>query len=217
MTFPYFGSKRSTAKLYPRPKYSIVIEPFAGAAAYTMHYRPPIALLIDADPRVIGLWDRVARISDDTPTPTPPEIGSRTSDLLYMCMTYSEHASTSKYMSVSKRMVRDWSSVHRRLREAAPYIRSSCAYKKGTYRSAPDIEATWFIDPPYQHANRRGYAKGASQIDFSDLAAWVMSRRGQVIVCEQSGADWLPFKHLVDVSTHRGAKSIEVIYTRETQ
>lgn len=64
------------------------------------------------------------------------------------------------------------------------------------YWQLPNFEATWFIDPPYQHvppAYRRGDID-CNTIDFAHLAAWVKSRKGQVIVCEKEGADWLPFK-----------------------
>ena len=63
----------------------------------------------------------------------------------------------------------------------------------GDYTKAPDIEATWFIDPPYQ---KGGEHYPAGQPDYGDLAAWCRKRRGQVIVCEGDGAEWLPFRHL---------------------
>lgn len=60
------------------------------------------------------------------------------------------------------------------------------------YRKIPNGKATWFVDPPYQNLGDP-YNRGASGIDYRDLAEWVRSREGQVIVCEQEGADWLPF------------------------
>jgi 16S rRNA G966 N2-methylase RsmD len=71
---------------------------------------------------------------------------------------------------------------------------------------------TWFIDPPYQRAGRH-YRFGPDQIDYKELAAWCLSRPGQVIVCENHGADWLPFQSLSEVKTTRaGRRSREVVW-----
>lgn len=86
-----------------------------------------------------------------------------------------------------------------------------------SYEDCPDVgPATWFIDPPYQRAGKH-YAYGSEGIDFDALGGWCRSRTGQVIVCENDGADWLPFRHLADVKTTRaGYRSKEVIWTNET-
>jgi len=83
-----------------------------------------------------------------------------------------------------------------------------------------DIVATWFIDPPYQRVASPYRIR--TPIDYTHLRDWVMSRRGQVIVCEQAGADWLPFVPCCEVSGMRGkmrgvagAKSQEVVFVRE--
>jgi 16S rRNA G966 N2-methylase RsmD len=58
----------------------------------------------------------------------------------------------------------------------------------------PNQEATWFIDPPYQDAGK-SYKHGSQNLDFSQLATWILMRRGQSIVCENDGADWFRFDH----------------------
>ena len=63
-----------------------------------------------------------------------------------------------------------------------------------TYQELPDIEATWFIDPPYCGPAGRYYKY--NKIDYEDLADWCRTRKGQVIVCEGAGAEWLPFRPL---------------------
>ena len=60
MTFPYFGRKATLAPLYPTPQYPLVIEPFAGSLAYTIHHRPESAVGIERDDRVVALWHRLA-------------------------------------------------------------------------------------------------------------------------------------------------------------
>ena len=62
-----------------------------------------------------------------------------------------------------------------------------------SYDDIPNEKATWHIDPPYKVAGKR-YRK--NKIDYVYLAKWCRNRKGQVMVCEQKGADWLPFKRL---------------------
>ena len=85
------------------------------------------------------------------------------------------------------------------------------------YSCARDVEATWFIDPPYQ--GRLGRRYRANRIDYPALADWCRSRRGQVIVCENVGADWLPFRpFLVAKGTEgkrRTGRSVEAIWTQD--
>ena len=52
------------------------------------------------------------------------------------------------------------------------------------------------------------------KIDFEKLAAWCKEREGQIIVCENTKADWLPFKAMKDMigSTF---KTTEAIYSNE--
>ena len=87
---------------------------------------------------------------------------------------------------------------------------------EGDYTTAPDIEATWFVDPPYLRAGRM-YRHSSRDIDYAALGAWCRSRCGQVMVCENSGADWLPFEdHHVAKSTpgSRGkGRSSEALWT----
>ena len=86
---------------------------------------------------------------------------------------------------------------------------------EGDYTDAPDIEATWFIDPPYVKAGLR-YRHGSDAIDFSRLGAFCQNVEGQVIVCEQEGADWLPFEFFhqakANESVSGGKISNEVVW-----
>ncbi len=206
--FPYFGRKQKIAGLFPAPRYPLVIEPFAGSLGYSLHWQPPKVLAWEADDRVVTLWRRLANM---TAIPEPPAVGSLTDDLLVKLCSYSEHSLTSGVMTTTSRMVRDWEYVHRRALALQPYVQRAVSYYYGGYGNCPDVEATWFIDPPYQCANRRGYKYGASQMDYTLLGDWVKRRKGQVIVCEQEGANWLNFKPLVNVASHRGAVSREMV------
>ena len=65
---------------------------------------------------------------------------------------------------------------------------------EGDYTTAPDIEATWHIDPPYN--NKPGKYYPYQPDSFADLGQWCTTRKGLVMVCENDGAEWLPFKPL---------------------
>lgn len=210
--FPYFGRKARHAGKYPAPAFPLVIEPFAGSMAYTAHHRPQMGIGIEADSRVVDLWHRGVSMGLLGSTLVPPAQGSTTSDLLVKLASYSEHSLTSGDMKVSSRMLRDWDSVVRRMAEVGSWAADHVLYTLGDWKHAPNVEATWFIDPPYQYANRRGYKHGASGVDFAALAEFCKTRRGQVIVCEQQGADWLPFEPLYELGSHRGARSTEVVW-----
>lgn len=86
---------------------------------------------------------------------------------------------------------------------------------EGEYTDVPELEATWFIDPPYN--NRPGRAYKHHAIDYVALGAWCQSRPGQVIVCENAGADWLPFVPFATLKAgpNKKAGSQEVIWTKE--
>jgi 16S rRNA G966 N2-methylase RsmD len=74
-----------------------------------------------------------------------------------------------------------------------PKIQHWKIYNK-SYTQTANKKATWFIDPPY--SNKAGLLYLENKINYTSLAEYCKSRNGEVIVCEQAGADWLPFKKL---------------------
>ena len=84
----------------------------------------------------------------------------------------------------------------------------------GDYTDAPDVNAHYFVDPPYQ---RKGKFYKCHNVDYLSLANWCRNRKGYTVVCENKGADWLPFRHFRDgksIDDRRGAKTVtsEVIW-----
>ncbi len=57
-------------------------------------------------------------------------------------------------------------------------------------------KATWYVDPPYQFGGEH-YKESNKTIDFEKLGKWCESREGQVIVCENTKADWMDFKPMI--------------------
>jgi site-specific DNA-adenine methylase len=229
--FYYYGGKRSIVDLYPRPMHPVIVEPFAGGAAYAVHHlvrgNADSAILIEKDPRVAALWQRLLAMTPDEVRTLPiPEAGSTTSDFLYMTAATSNAVSRCRQMTVTTRMPEIIRSMLRRAADVLPYLAGRVEVRLGDYTDAPDVEATWFVDPPYQphpvkansartsYPQGMGYAKGcdSASIDFADLAAWCKERKGQVIAVEQDGADWLPFRPLISRQDSLGVKKREVVW-----
>ena len=82
----------------------------------------------------------------------------------------------------------------------------------GDYSTAPDVQATWFIDPPYQGESGLGYRYSSKCLDYYQLAQWALRRKGEIIFCEGRDADYLPFQPLVDLKGVAGKVSQEVIF-----
>jgi hypothetical protein len=78
--------------------------------------------------------------------------------------------------------------------------------------------ATWFVDPPYARAGRHYRFRVG---DYQALADWCRTRHGQVIVCEQQGASWLPFRPFACLKSnsgaHRSGYSDEAIWTNDDE
>lgn len=209
--FFYYGGKRQMARRYTAPCYPLVVEPFAGAAGYSMRHIHEVerVLLLEKDERVVELWRRLLASSPaelrDLPVPPP---GADTDDFLYMTAAASNAIANCWRMKVTERMPRAIRAMLRSVARQLPLVQPKVEIVHGDYTDAPDEEATWFIDPPYQvngstsaktwFPQGMGYARGCTSetIDYAALADWCRSRRGQVIVCEQEGATWLPFRPL---------------------
>lgn len=226
MPFTYFGSKHGLARYYPPPRYPTIVEPFAGAAGYACRHTPGHHVVLrDASPFIIAIWDEIRDDPENFIRARSAEMRSGTvrHPVPIMLGTISPQivrgAATRK---VTTMMRRNWPPTARRIARVGPHAKT-WDIAVGDYTQAPDIEATWFIDPPYvPQATSAGnmYEQQSSGIDYAALAEWCRSRKGQVIVCEAFGADWLPFrpfKRLRTLPTGNGAQRgyMEVIWTKE--
>lgn len=109
---------------------------------------------------------------------------------------------------------------HDRVARQLKYIRHWRVIE-GCYTSSPNVEATWFIDPPYEIAGKWQYRYGPKTIDYVSLGSWCKTRLGQTIVCENDGASWLPFEYLTRHGgmTDKGVmhQSTEVVYLNDSE
>lgn len=221
----YFGGKYRAAPKYPKPIHDTIIEPFAGAAGYSLRHYDKNIILYEKYEIIAGIWDYLIKVPesevrsipfvdsvDELPSWVPQEarwlIGFNMND---GTIAPSKRLSSGQKMNRENgRKFKGWGEGRReRVATQVNFIRH-WKVKHTSYESCLNKEATWFIDPPYYKA---GHHYVHSNIDYNDLAKWCSSRDGQVIVCEGEGASWLPFKELGSFRSFGAKKGVELIWT----
>lgn len=204
--FCYYGGKWRIAKHYPAPTHRLLIEPFAGAAGYSTQHSERQVVLIEKNPAIAALWRYLIGASERDVQRLPLlQPGQRVSDLqlapepaalIGMWVNKGVAAprdTQSSWMRSGIRPDSFWSEkIRSRIARQVAHIRHWRVYE-GCYSRLPAVAATWFVDPPYCGRPGTHYPDGSAAIDFPGLAAFCLSRPGQVIVCEAQGATWLPF------------------------
>jgi len=226
--FSYYGSKNKIAKLYPLPKYDLIIEPFAGAAWYSVLHRNKNVLLNEKYEVIYSIWNWLINeasselilkhkdffVGQDI---SQIDLDKAHKDLIGFCINRGSIAPKSIVQKWSCQVTSNpnWASTTsfslERIAKLLPEIKHWKA-QFGDYKNLPDIEATWFIDPPYQFGGEHYSVNG---IDYSELAEWCKARKGQVIVCENTKADWLPFTALAEIQGQR-SKTVEAVWSNYT-
>jgi site-specific DNA-adenine methylase len=237
--FSYFGAKNRHANKYPSPIHGTIIEPFAGSAGYSVRYANRNVILVEKDPAIAGCWDWLIHVSSEEVLRLPVDLDSCNNlerfvtcpeARYFMRLWFDPGVGKHARSKPSKRMREQdsnsskcWGSrIRQRIASQVPSIRHwrifNCGYEDIPWFEIRHCPITWFVDPPYQYAGK-GYVHGSGSIDFSHLADFCKSVSGQVIVCEHSGARWLPFDHLYDLRgimrQHSGKESEEGIWYQE--
>ena len=214
----YYGGKWRAAPRYAPPAYSAIIEPFAGGAGYSLNYADRQVILCERDPRIALIWRFLIHAAPadvlalplmaldqsvaDLPTCDPGGLELIRAWLQGASRNAKNHFSTfaKKAFAENPRTPAFWGEACRaRIAAQVPYIKHWLLHE-GTYSDLPNAPATWFIDPPYNNRAGETYRHGPAGIDYAHLAAWCREREGQVIVCENEGAAWLPFRPLYETS-----------------
>lgn len=229
--FCYFGGKFRAAPHYPTPKHETIVEPFAGAAGYSTRYFDRKIVLVDRDPIIAGLWSYLIKVSPSEIRSLPLVGPEERVDELAICQeaqwlvgfwlnkgTTAPRHRPSAWMRAKRDPGAYWGPTVREAIASQVDKIKHWRIVEGDFESAPDIEATWFIDPPYEKAGEH-YRFGSSGIDFPSLGGWCRSRRGQIIACENEGASWLPFRNFRSTQATAGrgrlGRSAEVIWVNE--
>lgn len=214
--FPFYGSKWNIARHYPKPTPGqVVIEPFAGSAGYATFYACPDVHLLDADPIITGVWSYLigASAEEIMALPELPDVGdcvdnyaiSQEAKWLIGFWLNRGSASPKKtrtaYSARTDKAQLVWGArAKERIAGQLSAIRN-WKVTLGSYDDAPDVKATWYIDPPYSDKGKY-YRKAFTK--FNELGAWCVERQGTIVVCEGGGANWLPFERLGDFKTTTG-------------
>jgi hypothetical protein len=216
--FSYYGTKKRLAKLYPTPKYNTIIEPFAGAAGYSLLYPEKNVILYDTNPKICAVWEYLIKSTKQDILNLPDIItGQQVTDFnlsnaeKYLIGFCINPGSTCPKITASKRS--KWAKYKATIADTVDKIKH-WKIIKNTYENIPNQEVTWHIDPPYQKAGK--YYFGYNKMNYNKLGQWCKERLGQVMVCENQGADYLPFEFL---TIHQGSmqSNIEVVWFNEKQ
>lgn len=215
--FSYYGSKSKIVDYYPPPKFDKIIEPFAGSARYSLKYWQKDILLVDKYSVIVDVWNFLINATSKDISGLPKlKIGESID-------SYNLSEIERKFMGF---MVQDGTTGMRRtasmfavnrMDEKFNYIINNLhkirhwKVIEESYEKIDNENVTWFIDPPYQFGGHE-YKCSNKSIDFVKLSEWCKTRNGQIIVCENTKADWLPFKPMIDM---QGAmfKTTEAIWS----
>ena len=224
--FPYYGSMWNRARYYPPPQHDVVNEPFAGSAGYSLFYDCRRVNLFDII--VCGVWDylltvdpaeimalpEMAEVGDSVDNYTIPQEAKWLIGFWLNRGSSTPKKSRTAYSARTDRAQLNWSrKAKERIVSQMPLIEEGWTITNGGYDRAPLEATTWLIDPPYAD---KGKHYRFPLTDFDRLATWVRSLPGLVIVCEQQGADWLPFQRLGSFKSTNG-RTEEVAYITGNQ
>jgi hypothetical protein len=217
--FSYYGSKVQISGRYTKPTHNKIIEPFAGSAGYALRYCGLDVTLVERDPVVAGVWRYLINVGeseflrlplvhriDELPDSVPEE-AKNLIGFLFNRGAESPRKSMSRWGREGSRPNSFWGEVKRGFIASNLHRIRHWEIIEGDYTNAPDVGATWFIDPPYAVRGSH-YKFGSDLIDYDALSDWCRERQGQVMVCENEGADWLPFKPFT--ITHGGHRNHKI-------
>ena len=207
--FKYAGSKWILSKHYPAPLHDLILEPFAGSACYATRHHEREIVLGENSPEIAALWRYLITVNGNEIARLPcAELQEGQdirelpiSDGAKLLIRQWQRVGMSSCWTVSKwgMLPGQWNrATQDHVAASVEKIRHWRIFE-GDYRIFPEQRGTWFIDPPYFGLP----LYGSRFINYAELATWCQSRPGQVVVCEQSTARWLPFEPFRKVVTGR--------------
>lgn len=221
--FYYYGRKKKIVDYYPNPKNQKIIEPFAGSAAYSMKYWDLDIHINEKDPKIFELWRYLIEDCTDNDLYNLPilEQGESLNNEKYSYLKPAEQYLIGFYLNSGsaqpKRSPAKFNKWNEKtIKELVIDLKKIKHWKITNldYMGLDNINATWFVDPPYSGSGGSYYRLSNKHIDFNYLSSWCKERIGQVIVCENNDADWLDFKPLVNIQGQKH-KTTEVMWYKE--
>lgn len=206
--FSYYGSKAKIIQHYPFPKYDTIVEPFCGAATYSVKHFERQIYLCDLNKDIIDTWEFLINASHNDILSLPKfkkGLDLRTLDLskgqLNFCGYWCSRGSNTPRNIVSTFAVGNsngedyFENIKKQVADNLYRIKH-WKIKLENYKNLNNnIKSTWFIDPPYE---KGGQHYIHNTIDYEHLKEWAISRNGEIIVCENIEASWLNFDNLID-------------------
>jgi hypothetical protein len=228
--FTYFGGKHKLAPEYGEPKCDHVIEPFAGSAGYSTYWEPKYVTLIERDPVIVSMWRYLIGASkrDIKRLPSlvmdvddlPPWVCQEARWLIRYWLDHGQSHPNRRLCNHARSLPSDrkhyWGEkIQRRIINQLEGIRHWTIIH-GSYEDAPDIEAHYYIDPPYNNDAGQNYR--FHHIHYGALLRWSVSRKGFVQICENDGAPWLPspLRPVAGLTGHYGC-SVECVYEQDNR
>lgn len=212
----YYGGKSKIAHLYPAPVHDLIVEPFAGSAAYAWLHRrqsdgrPRAVWLNDLDGRTYSIWKFLtsadASAIVEAYVPDTVDAGQKVSELIpvdypglrEVCRAEANQGTQGAkgvHDQITSMGAKCW-KVKRKLAEVIPEVKH-WGVTNYSYDDLINIKATWFVDPPYSNVAGSRYRTGMG-LDYEHLGWWCLNRKGQTIVAENVGATWgdfVPMQH----------------------
>lgn len=224
----YYGGKWRAAPRYPKPRHGTIVEPFAGAAGYSMRYPRLNVILVERYAVIAEMWRYLIAVTPaevraipevDHVDALPSWVPAGGRSLIGFCMNSAVTSPCKTLSSGCKKQrengitrVEGWSKTKREIVASQVVEIRHWRVIEGDYTLAPDIDATWFVDPPYDNTAGKSYVH--CDLDYAALGVWCRARKGQVIACENVGATWLPFRPFASTtSPMTGRVSQEAIWT----
>lgn len=226
--FKWFGSKWLSARLMPVPEHSIIVEPFAGSAGYSLRYADRQVVICEINPFVYQLWYWLILHATEAdiraiPLGVPEGTDIRTlglsvgQELLLKHWQRTNNVGSCWTVSPWGNKPGQWTANTRaRVAEEVQAVKHWILRADGMRALSDYHTATWFVDPPYQY----NYQYKSAPIDYGELGRLVRAAQGQKIVCEavcpKTGAvpTWLPFEPFGERITSR-RKATENHHSKE--
>ena len=207
--FKWFGSKWLSSRLLPEPRHDVIVEPFAGGAGYSLRHAEKCVHIAETDPHISKLWKWLLKGATQAKILEIPRGVKEGTDIRTLGLSDGQALLLKSWQRTNNVgdcwTISPWgnkpgqwtANTRARVAEEVHAVKHWTFIEGGaTAAFALTLEATWFVDPPYQF----NYSYRSVPLDYSKLSSSVRRLRGQVMVCEaicpKTGnvPKYLPFK-----------------------